>query len=202
MTTTKTPLSELATHRRWQTNFLSVLPAVYHHARISFRRLRGDIRSEAIAATIARAFVDYGILARRRKLARAYPCSLGEFAVRRIRAGRVVGSPQNTRDLFNRDPQRRSIRSLTPCDSSGTWREVVLEDRRVTPADQACFNLDFQAWLAQWPPRHRAIINTLGAGHRNHEVAVRFKTSRSCISKFRRTYRESWDQFQNVSQAA
>jgi len=202
MTTTKTPLSQLATSRRWQTNFLGILPAVQQHARISFRRLHGEARQEAIAATIARAFVDYGILAQQRKLARAYPCSLAEFAVRRVRAGRAVGAPRNTRDVFNRDRHRLHIQSLTPSASAGTWHDLVLANRRVTPADQAAFNVDFQEWLGQWPPRHRAIINTLAAGNRNHEVAARFKTSRSCISKFRRTYRESWEQFQGVQQAA
>jgi hypothetical protein len=197
--TTKTPLSIMAASRRWQTNFLSVLPTVHHHARICFRRLPQFARQEAIASTIARAFVDYGILARQRKLSRAYPTSLAEFAVRRIRAGRTVGGSQNARDLLNHDPHCRHIQSLTPNNSSdGTWRELVLANRRITPADQAAFNLDFQTWFAQWPPRHQDIINTLAAGHRNCDVALRFKTSRSRISQLRRTYRQSWEQFQGA----
>ena len=197
--TTKTPLSIMAASRRWQTNFLSVLSTVHHHARICFRRLSPEARQEAIAATIARAFADYGQLARQRKLSRAYPTSLAEYAVHRIRAGRTVGAPQNTRDLLNHDPHRQNIQSLTPGGSSdGTWRELVLENRRTTPADQAAFNLDYQTWLAQWPPRHRDIINTLAAGHRNCDVALRFKTSRSNISKLRRSYRQSWEQFQGA----
>ena len=197
--TTKTPLSIMAASRRWQTNFLSVLPAVHHHARIRFRRLPQFARQEAIASTIARAFVDYGILARQRKLARAYPSSLADYAVRRIRAGRTVGGSQNARDLLNHNPHRRHIQSVTPWNSSdGTWRELVLENHRTTPADQAAFNLDFQTRIAQWPPRHRDIINTLAAGHRNCDVALRFKTSRSRISQLRRTYRHSWEQFQGA----
>ena len=196
---TKTPLSIIAASRRWQTNFLRILPTVQQHARICFRRLPQVARQEAIAATIARAFADYGQLAHQRKLSRAYPTSLAEYAVRRIRAGRTVGGSQNARDLLNHAPQRFHIQSLTPSNSSdGGWRELVLENRRTTPADQAVFNLDFQSWLAQWPPRHRDIINTLAAGHRNCDVALRFKTSRSRISQLRRTYRQSWEQFQGA----
>ena len=197
---TRTPLSQLAPTRRWQTNFLHIMPAVQHHAGMCFRRLPSEAREEAVAATIARAFVDYGILARQRKLARAYPYSLAEDAVRRVRAGRIIGGPQTNRDLFNHEP--RHLQSLTPCDSAGSWRELVLENRRVTPADQAAFNVDFQDWLGQWPPRHRDIINTLAAGHRNHEVAVYFRITRSRISQLRRTYQQSWEQFQGIKQAA
>ena len=201
MTTTKTPLSTLATSRCWQSNFLGVLPAVQNHARHCFRRLHGEARQEAIAATIAQAFADYGNLARQRKLAHVYPSSLASFAVQRVRAGRPVGTPQNTRDLFNRDPLR--IQSLTPCDSGErTWRELVIEDRRVTPAEQACFNLDFRDWLSQWPRRHRKIITTLAAGNRTHEVAAVFKLSCARISRLRREFQRSWEQFQGVGQAA
>ncbi len=147
----KTSLSQLAVSSRWQNNFLAVIPAVRQHACICFRRLEHHARQEAIAATVARAFVDYGNLVRRRRLVNAYISTLADFAVRRVRAGRAVGAAQNSRDLLNRDPQRRQVRSLTPWES-GTWRELVLEDRRVSPADQAAFNLDFQAWLARWPP--------------------------------------------------
>jgi len=201
MTSTKTPLSTLATSRCWQNNFLGVLPAVRNYARHCFRRLHGEARQEAIAATIAQAFADYGNLARQRKLAHVYPSSLATFAVRRVRAGRPVGTPQNTRDLFNRDPLR--IQSLTPCDSGeGTWRELVVEDRRVTPAEQACFNLDFRDWLSQWPRRHRNIITTLAAGNRTKEVAAVFKLSCARISRLRREFQSSWEQFQGVGQAA
>ena len=201
--TTKTPLSELATSRRWQTNFLSLMPTVQHHAGICFRRFPSEARQEAIAATIARAFVDYGILVQQRKLAQVYPSSLADFAVRRIRAGRPVGAPQNTRDLFNRDPHRLCIQSLTPCHAGdGTWRELVLESHRVTPADQAAFNLDFQDWLGHWSRRHRKIITTLAAGHRTRDVALRFRTSCCRISQLRRRYQRSWEQFQGLEQAA
>jgi len=201
--TAKTPLSELATSRHWQNNFLGILPTVRHHAQHCFRRYRSEARHEAIAACEARAFVDYGNLVRQRKLAQVYPSTLADFAVRRIRAGRPVGTPENTRDLFNRDPQRLHIQSLTPPDSgAGTWRDLLLECRRVTPAEQAAFNLDFKDWLGRWSRRHRKIITTLAAGHRTRDVARRFKTSCCLISRLRRRYQQSWQQFQGLEQAA
>src|ERR1035437_1247406 len=65
---TAIPLSQLATSRRWQNNFLKVLPAVQEHAAISFRRLRPEAKDEATAETIARACVNYANLARQKKL--------------------------------------------------------------------------------------------------------------------------------------
>ena len=150
MTATATPLSVLATpRRRWQSNFLAVLPAVEAHAQTSFRRLRPEARAEAIAESVARAFVDYGSLARRRCLAHAYPGSLATFAVKAVRSHRRVGGHRTTRDVSSPVAQAKHglfSMSLTPWDASeGTWREVIVESKHVCPADRAAFRLGFGA---------------------------------------------------------
>jgi hypothetical protein len=194
-------LSHLAGGRRWQARFLLVLPDIQHYACRRFRNLRQEAREEAIAATIARAFVDFGVLARQHKLNRVYPGRLANLAVRRVCAGRLVGRPQNTRDLFNRKPYR--LQSVHPWDAGeGTWREQAVPDRRTTPGDMAAFNLDFERWLNRWPWRHRRIINALAAGNRDCEVAGRFRMDRSRVSQCRRMYRQSWEQFQGLARAA
>ena len=44
MSAVATPLSELATSRRWQNNFMTILPAVQNHATVRFRRLPAEAR--------------------------------------------------------------------------------------------------------------------------------------------------------------
>lgn len=203
------PRSQLATSRRWQSNFLVVLPAVETHASIQFRRLKPEARAEAMAETVARAFVEYGCLAQRHRLAHAYPGSLATFAVQRVREHRQVGGHRNCRDVLNPLTHKKkgiSVASLTPWDGAlGAWRDLLLESRRVSPADQACFNLDFQAWLRTWPSRHRQIIAALAAGHGTLAVARKFGVSEGRVSQLRRRYEASWQQFQgtdNMTRAA
>ena len=76
---------------------------------------------------------------------------------------------------------------------------MVLETRRVSPADQAAFNLDFQAWLQGWSRRDRQILYHMAAGHGTFAVADRFKISPARVSQLRRRYRESWMQFQGMA---
>jgi hypothetical protein len=196
------PLSALAASPRWQTNFLAVLPAVQTHASIQFGRLRPEAREEATAATVARAFVDYGHLAKRHRLAHAYAGTLASYAVRRVRAHRSVGGHQTAKDVLSPIAQKRhgfTLASLSPWDAAeDTWREVVVESRRVSPADRAAFDLDFAQWLSRWPARHRRLINGLAASERVTDLAKRFRVSLGRISQLRRRYAASWQKFQGV----
>jgi hypothetical protein len=195
----RTPLSRLATTGHWQSDFLAVLPTVKSHAQFCFRRLPAWHRAEMTAETIARAFVDYGALARRRKLSRAYPSTLAAYAVKEVRSQRRVGGHLANRDVMSPALQQRQGFGVGPlarwCGGEG-WRDMVLESRRVSPADQACFNVDFRVWLGQWPQRQRRIINSLAAGHSTKDVAHLFGISEPRISQLRREYQHSWEQFQ------
>jgi hypothetical protein len=84
----------------------------------------------------------------------------------------------------------------------GAWRNLAVEDRHVTPADQAAFNVDFQEWLARWSRQHRRIIGRLAAGHRPWEVARYFQLARSQMTRFRHRYQRSWEAYQGLAQAA
>src|ERR1035437_5698793 len=197
------PLSMLATSRRWQTNFLTVLPAVQDHAAISFRRFNPTDKEEAVAEAVASAFVSYGRLARQKKLDRAYPGNIATNAVRAVNGGRHVGGRLNSKEVLRPLAQKRrglTIQSFTPWNlSQGAWRDMVLETRRVSPADQAAFNLDFQAWLQGWSRRDRQILYHLAAGNGTFAVAARFKISPARVSQLRRRYQESWMQFQGMA---
>jgi hypothetical protein len=206
MSATAVPLSDLATSRRWQTNFLDVMPAVMNHARVRFRHLPACHQAEAVAETIARACVDYAGLARKRQLHRVYAGSLATFAAKAVAAGRRAGGHVNSKDVLNPVAQQRrgfSITSVSRWDrQEGDWRDMTLESRRATPADQAIFNVDFQTWLNGWSHRHRRIIIALSAGHRTMDVARKFGVSEGRVAQLRREYQDSWEQFQGIAQAA
>lgn len=69
-------MSQLATSRRWQTNFLDVLPAVNRHAKNRFRRLNPALREEATAEAQARGSLTYATLVRQHKLHQVYTGNL------------------------------------------------------------------------------------------------------------------------------
>ena len=199
---TAIPLSTLTTSRRWQNNFLKVLPAVKEHAAISFRHLHPEARAEATAQAIASACVSYRTLVRQKKLSHAYTGNIATNAVRAVNGGRHVGGHINSKDVLSPLAQKRRgfvICSINPWDRhEGDWRDMVLETRRVSPADQAAFNLDFQAWLQGWSRRDRQILYHLAAGHGTFGVAERFKISPGRVSQLRRRYERSWLEFQGM----
>ena len=196
------PLSQLATSRNWQANFLTVLPAVQNHAAVRFRHLHAEARAEATAHAVAAAVVSYHALTRQNKLSQAYPGTVATFAVKSVNSGRHVGGHINSKDVLNPLAQKRhsiAVRSTTPWNrQEGDWRDMVLETRRASPADQAAFNLDFQTWLQSWSRRDRQIIFQLAAGYGTFAVARRFGISPPRVSQLRQKYRKSWMQFQGL----
>ena len=116
------PLSTLATARRWQQNFLVVLPTVQEHAAVSFRHLRTEAKAEATAEAVASACVSYAKLARQKKLARVYPSIIATFAVKAVNGFRHVGGHQSCRDVMSPLTQKRrgfTVGSLSGVVSSG-----------------------------------------------------------------------------------
>ena len=194
------PLSALATSRRWQDNFMAIVPAIQTHAAISFRRCNPVDREEAAAEATAAACLSYRSLARQRRLGWAYVGTLANFAVRRVAQHRLVGGHQSSRDVLSPLTAKKKgvvVTTLSPWDASeNTWRDVAVESKRVSPADHAAFNVDFAQWLGQWAPRHRRIINALAAGERVTDLAQRFRVSLGRISQLRRRYERSWELFQ------
>lgn len=202
---TAVPLSALATSRQWQTNYLKVLPAVQTHAQISFRRMNPADREEAQAEAVARACVTYARLARQKKLDRVYAGNLATFAAQAVRAGRRVGQSQSSRDVMSELTRKKRcivVGSLTPWDvAEGTWREIAVETKWVSPADTAAFRLDFANWLNSWPRRDRKIIAMLAAGERGMVVARKFGISEGRVSQLRLRYQQSWEAYQSGGDA-
>ena len=92
--------------------------------------------------------------------------------------------------------KRFTVQSLERRHASGRWEELVVEDRRSTPAEIAACRLDFQAWLRGLDRRRRAVAKRLAAGESTGEVACHFAVSKGRISQFRAELRDSWMAFQ------
>ncbi|MGA2497719.1 MAG: hypothetical protein ABSH20_08255 [Tepidisphaeraceae bacterium] len=106
-------------------------------------------------------------------------------------------------------PQRRETANFATCepaprameDEEG-WRAVVLEDCKVSPADQAAFNIDFQRWLSSFDRQDRRIIAGLAAREDIDTLADRFGTTPSRVSELRRQFERSWARFQGTAYLA
>ena len=188
----------------WHNCLLQMLPQIRRYARYAFRRLAAEERQEAIAEVIAACTVAVARLAQRDRLSLAHPTPLTWFAVKRYFSGRRVGNKIASRDVYSqqaRDKGGYELRHIgTPHErQAGDWREQLTENRRTTPADLACFRLDFPCWLATYPDRDRLAIELLGRGHSTGEVASRVGVTSSRISQLRRRFRDDWAAFQHAN---
>jgi hypothetical protein len=103
-------------------------------------------------------------------------------------------------------PRRRETTTLARCEASPEavdtedgWRAVVLEDRKVSPADQAAFNIDFQRWLGSFDFRERKIISSLAAGEDICALAARCGITPSRVAELRSQFEQSWERFQGTA---
>jgi len=109
---------------------------------------------------------------------------LALFAVKQVRSGRQVGCKLNVRDISSQHCQMVKGVSLQRLDrydrKEESWKEVVVEDRHVGPAEVVATKLDFEAWAA---------------GETTTRTARRFKVSAGRISQMRRELMGSWCEF-------
>jgi hypothetical protein len=76
------------------------------------------------------------------------------------------------------------------------WKEWAAEDNRVTPADEACFRLEFGVWLAGLPARKREMAELLAEGHETGAVAKVVGVSAGRVSQAGSELAASWPAFQ------
>ena len=121
------------------------------------------------------------------------------YAVAQFHAGRRVGNPQNSCDVFAKSAQRRNgfkVESFQQTEPQRQqWIEATLPDQKTPILDQVAFRCDFPAWLATHSRRNRRIAEMLAVGYSPGAVAKRFGLSLGRISQLRRTLRDSWHSF-------
>src|SRR4051812_10339029 len=157
----RSPMSSLSLVAA-QDAFTQTLSAVEDAVKFAFRRrLRPQEYEEALAEARAAAWSAWHGLVKRGK----DPVAVGVHgiatnAVRYVRNGRRVGNPtcgRGAMDVFHPRARARCGFKLVSLDTGddadaedstrGSWREWLAEDNRVGPADEACFRVDFGAWL-------------------------------------------------------
>lgn len=186
--------------RKGHDQFLAMLPAIEHAARVAFRKFDPAERDELTQEVVANAYCTFVSLVRRGKQHLAFPSALADYAIKHVHAGRRVGARFSTRDVMSRAAQRRwSIRveSLSQFDGSAGGRKLVLlEDRTAGPAETAAARIDVGAWLRSLPGRNRRIAKLLATGETTNAAARRFRLSAARISQLRWELEQSWVQFQ------
>jgi hypothetical protein len=184
--------------------FLSLLPAIRRHARIAFRFLDAEAREDAIQGTIAHAYAAFDALVKRNRAELAYARPLARYAVARVLADRHVGTSVNAQDISSGWCQRQKGLNAISLDQWGAgkhgWRDIVVEDRRATPADTAAMRIDFAAWLGSLPNKHRQIAELLATGEPTKQVASRFRITAGRVSQIRRLLHRSWCFLQSDSE--
>ena len=183
----------------WQPGFLKLWPAIRRDVRIAFRHLPGEAREEAVQEAACNACLAYVRLARQGRPQAATASSLSRYAVAQYWAGRRVGACLNLRDVTSPYCQRQrgvQVRSLSFQDQPrGEWRDVLVEDHRVTPADLAASRIDYPAFLASLGAFRRRIAETLATGETTQRVARMFGLSEGRISQLRREFKDGWEAF-------
>ncbi len=191
---------ESTTIPAWHADFLAMLPAIRRYAQITFRKVRPELRQELIAEVIANSLAAYARLVECDKKAVAFPSALARFAVAQVRAGRRIGSRLRIRDVMSPYAQYKKQFFVEPLDQydeeEECWQQVLIEDKRATPAEVAACRIDFAEWLRQLTARLRRIPLALASGETTKGVAKQFRLSPARISQLREWLRKSWEAFQ------
>jgi hypothetical protein len=192
-------LKRRSASRRRHDKFLAMLPAIREQANFAFRRMPLEAREELVQEVVSQAYSLFISLCRRGKSALNYPTPLAQFAIKKIRAGRRIGSRANIRDITSPHPAVTKALRIDRLDRfnqrTGQWRDVLVEDRTAGPAEIAAARIDCAAWLGSLSPRHRKIASLLATGETTGVTARKFRLSSARISQIRVLFRESWQRF-------
>ena len=200
----KRPKSPRQTSAR-HAEFLAMLPVIRHSAQIAFRKVPPELRHDLIAEVVANSFVAFARLVERGQSDRASPSSLARFAIAQVRVGRRVGNRLRIRDVLSHFAQYRKgfqVERLDHYDDEeNCWQQIVIEDKRATPADVAACRLDFAAWLKLLSNRDRKIALALASGETTTAAAQKFGVTAARISQLRQWLKESWECFQGEAKS-
>ncbi len=180
--------------------FLAMLPAIRRSAQVAFRKLPPELRHDLIAEVVANSYVAFVRLVERGHADRALPSPLARFAITQIRVGRRVGSRLRIGDALSNYAQFRKQFCVERLDhfseEKGCWGEILVEDKRATPADVAACRIDFAEWLRRLTARLRKIALALAAGETTSAAARMFGVTPARISQIRELLRRSWEAYQ------
>ena len=184
----------------WHGRFLAMLPSIRGFARHKFRSFSIDAREELTQEVIANCFRTYQRLVELGKEDIAYPTAMARFAVKQVRAGRRVGGKIRPGDVMSECAQQRKGFCVEPLDGfdpiENQWQQIVVEDKRATPATIAACRIDFGDWLKLLSKRERKIALILASGEKTSAVAEKFGLTSARISQLRLWLKTNWERFQ------
>jgi hypothetical protein len=184
---------------RQNDKFLSMLPDIRKQASFAFREIPVDAREELIQEVVAQAYALFVRLCQRGKLALVYATPLAQFSIKKVRAGRRLGSRANIRDITSPRPAVTKGFRIERLDRfnqrTGQWREALVEDCTAGPAQIAETRLDFADWLKTLSNRDRQLAEKLALGDTTGCVAHMFRVSAGRVSQLRRDLCKSWRDF-------
>src|SRR5262249_37855710 len=172
-----------------QVRFLSILPRIELHGRISFRHLRCPaLRADAVAEVVALSWKWHLRLAERGKDATQFPATLATFAARAVKAGRRVCGGGRARDVLSPSAHRKQhfvVERLPDFSTLGgnPLAEALVDNTQTPPPEQVVFRCDFPAWLKTRTDRDRRLAEDLMTGERTLDVSTKFGLSPARISR-------------------
>jgi hypothetical protein len=155
-------------------------------ARKATRRFKRDDRADAVATIVAMVWQDWlAAIEHGRNPEELLPCMIN-CRIRHIFNGR----------RFNGVDGKRHLDVFDHCANMPSWQEFLTSTRQSTPADVACFRIDFQEWASQLPSREQQMIDLLVAGHTAATVAQTFGLSQGRVSQTRSQLADDWNEYQ------
>ena len=189
----------------WQ-GLLEMLPEIERQLQFGFRRLRGEAREDALQESLVNVTVRYERLVRQGRAGVASLTPLARFAIRQVKSGRTIATRLNVREPLSRYARLRKrfqVERLDHwCRLEEEWLPVLVEDRRISVAEQAALRIDIPNWLSRFARRTRQIAWDLACGFSTGEVARRYRLSPARISQMRREFYVSWLTFHGLESTA
>jgi DNA-directed RNA polymerase specialized sigma24 family protein len=189
-----------------QQEFTVHLPALEKAARWAFgrgRRLKRQDYEEVLAEVCAAAWSAWvGLLRRGKDPVQVGVHGIANNAVRYVRNGRRVANRSGGRgamDIYHPAAQKdRGYQVINPdsLDETVNGSPPGVWTNSCTPADEACFRVDYEQWLGTLSPRRRRIAELLTEGHGTLEVAREIGVTSAAISQTRAWLHVSWRTFQ------
>lgn len=186
--------------------FLQMLPAIREQASVAFRAEHPEAKEDLTAEVIANSYVAFVRLVERGKEHLAYATPLAHYAIRQVRAGRIVGSRLNVQDVTSLHARLRKQISVERLDKfdreAGEWKEVLVEDRHAGPAETAASRIDLAAWYRSLGRQKRRVARLLARGETTGSAARLAGLTAGRVSQVRRELQQSWAVFQGQAAAA
>ncbi|MGE3806363.1 MAG: hypothetical protein AB7K24_16970 [Gemmataceae bacterium] len=189
-------------HRtRCQAAFLTILPMLEAITERHFHFL-GDAstRADAVADVVAVCWAWFSRLWSRGRDARRFPASLAYLAIRHVKCGRRVQGAESSKDVLSPTARLRRGFQLERLELNGNydepeWQEALRDNTRSPVPEQACFRVDFPAWLRSLDQRQRRLIKAMLKGEGTGKLARRFGISPGRVSQLRREFHQNWRRF-------